>query len=111
MFRPGDGLQQARRGPNYSSNEATRKTVSQLYGTQSQETRLKIIELKTLLDKCNIPYGDIILRKAVYESRKGDLDYLDEKLAWLHKIDKFRSQFSKSGISIKDRNISSTVEM
>jgi hypothetical protein len=72
------------------------KIVDQSYGTQSQERRLKIIELKTLLDKCRIPYGDIILRRAVYESSKGDEDYLDEKLAWLRKIHKFRSQFSNT---------------
>jgi hypothetical protein len=111
MFRPGNGLQQAARGPNYPSDEPLHKTIDQPYGTQSQETSLKGMELKTLLDKCQSPYGDVILRKAFYESSKGDVDYLDEKLAWLHKIDKFRSQFSKSGISIKDRNISSTIEM
>jgi len=86
------------------------KAVDQPYGTQSQERRLKIIELKTLLDKCQSPYGDIILRKAVYGSRKGDVDYLDEKLAMVRKIDKSRSQFSNTGISIKDRNTSDTVE-
>jgi hypothetical protein len=107
MFRPGNGLQ---RGPNYSSNEAMHKTFDQPYGTKSQERRLKIIELKTLLDKCQSPYGDIILRKAVYESSKGDVDYLEEKLAWVRKIDKFRSRFSNTGISIKDRNTSRTVE-
>jgi hypothetical protein len=109
-FRLGNGLQQETRGPNYSSNEPMHKTVSQPYGIQSQDTRLKIIELKTLLDKCQSPYGDIILRRAVYESSKGDVDYLDEKLAWVRKIDKFRSRFSNTGISIKDRNTSSTVE-
>jgi hypothetical protein len=107
MFRPGYGLQ---RGPNYSSNEPMHKIVDQPYGTQSQERRLKIIELKTLLDKCHFQYGDIILRKAVYESSKGDVDYLDEKLTWVRKIDKFRSRFSNTGISIKDRITSSTVE-
>jgi hypothetical protein len=97
-------------GPNYSTNGAMYKTVSRPYGTQSQETRLKIIELKTLLDKCRIPYGDVILRRAVYESSKVDVDYLDEKLTWVRKIDKVRSRLSNTGISINDRNISSTVE-
>jgi hypothetical protein len=110
MFRLGNGPQQETRGLNNSTNGSMHKTVDQPYGTQSQERRLKIIELKTLLDKCQSPYGDIILRKAVYESRKGDVDYLDEKLAWVRKIDKFRSRFSNTGISIKDRITSSTVE-
>ena len=120
-FRHGNGLQQVPQGNIYKNSHYSTSPISQAthksiapYGTQSQsqETSLKIKELKTLLDKCRFPYGDIILRRAVYESSKGDEDYLDEKLAWLHKIDKFRSQFfSKTGISIKDRNISSTVEM
>jgi hypothetical protein len=106
-FRPGNGLQQARQGNTYKNSyyspspilQATHKSVDPPYGTQSHETSLKIKELKTLLDKCRYPYGDIILMRAVYESSKGDVDYLDEKLAWLHKIDKFRSQFSNTGIS------------
>jgi hypothetical protein len=40
MFRPGNGLQQAARGPNYPSNEPLHKTIDQPYGTQSQETSL-----------------------------------------------------------------------
>ena len=67
------------------------KTVDQPYGTQSQERRLKIIELKTLLDKHYVRYGDIILRRALYESNKGDENYIDEKLAWVRKIDKVRN--------------------
>ena len=61
--------------------KALYKTVDQPYGTQSQETRLKIIELKTLLDKCHIPYGEIILRWAVYESSKGDVNFYHRMLA------------------------------
>jgi hypothetical protein len=110
MFRQGDGLQQESRDVNYPSNGTMHKTFDQPYGTQSQERRLKIIELKTLLDKCHLPYGDIILRRAVYESSNGDTDYLDEKLTWIRKIDKLRNRFSNTGISIKDRNTSSTVE-
>ena len=63
---------------------------------QCSERMIKIRELKTLLDKCQIPYGGIILRKVVYECRNGDDNYLDEKLAWLRKVEKFRSR------SIKD---------
>jgi hypothetical protein len=99
MFRPGKCLQQETRGNTYKNShsssspilQATHKTVDQPYRTQSQETRLKIIELKTLLDKCQSPYGDIILRRAVYESSKGDVDYLDEKLAWVRKIESSES--------------------
>jgi hypothetical protein len=114
-FRPGNGLQQSPtyKNSHYSTSpilQATHKTVAQPYGTQSQETSLKIKELKTLLDKCHFPYGDIILRRAVYECSKGDENYLDERLAWLRKIDKARSRLSNTGISITDRNISSTVE-
>jgi hypothetical protein len=105
MFRPVNGLQQETRGPNYSPNGPMHKTVDQPYVIQSQERRLKIIELKTLLDEHYVRYGDIILRRAVYESSKGDVNYLDEKLAWVRKIDKVRSRLSNTGISIKDRNI------
>jgi hypothetical protein len=110
MFRPGNGLQQETRGLNYPSNGPMHKSVDQSYGTQSQERRLKIIELKTLLEKHYVRYGDIILRRAVYESSKRDVDYLDEKLAMVRKIDKFRDRLSDTGISITDRNTSSTVE-
>ena len=98
-FRLGNDLQQETLGPNYSTNGSIHKTVDLPYGTQSQGTRPKIIELKTLLDKCHIPYGDVILRRAAYESNEGDLDYLDEKLTWVRKIDKFRTRFSNTGIS------------
>jgi len=87
-FRLGNGLQRETRGPN---NVPMHKTVDQPYGTQSQEMRLKIIELKTLLDKHYVRYGDIILRRALYESNKGDENYIDEKLAWVRKIDKVRN--------------------
>ena len=67
-FRPGNGLQQAPQGNTYKNShystspilQAMHKTVDQPYGTQSQETRLKIIELKTLLDKHYVRYVDRI---------------------------------------------------
>jgi hypothetical protein len=103
-FRPGNGLQVETRGPNNSTDGPMHKTVDQPYGTQSQERRLKIIELRTLLDKHYVRYGDIILRRALYESNKGDENYIDEKLAWVRKIDKVRNRLSNTGISITDRS-------
>jgi|GEM_PF-1334335 hypothetical protein len=98
---------------HYSTSQilqASRKAVDQLYGTQSQETRLKIKELKRLLNKHHFPHADTILRWAVYGSTKGVENYLDEKLAQLRKFDILRSQHSHSlGISITDRNTSSTI--
>jgi len=91
---PGNGLQQAcqsnRNKISYYSPspllQATDKSVDQSYETQSQETRLKIKELKTLLNKHQFPHGTTILRWTVYGSAKGDENYLDEKLAQLRKF-------------------------
>jgi hypothetical protein len=98
MFRPENGLQQAPQGniyknSHYSSSsilQAAHKTVDQPYGTQSQETSLKIKELKRLLNKHDFPHADTILGWAVL-SGKADQNYLDEKLAQLHKVDILRS--------------------
>lgn len=109
-FKPGNDLQQA---PTYKNSyyspspilQATHKSVDPPYGTQSQERRLKIIELRTLLGMQYVRYGDIILRMALYESNKGDENYIDEKLAWVRKIDKVRNRLSNTGISITDRSL------
>jgi hypothetical protein len=96
-FRPGNGLQQAAtyKNSHYSPSpilQATHKSVDAPYGTQSQsqETSLKIKELKKLLNKLHFPHGDTILGWGVL-SAKGDKNYLDEKLAQLRKIDILRS--------------------
>jgi len=98
MFKPGNGLQLVPQGNIYKNShystspilQATHKTVDQPYGTQSQETSLKIKELKRLLSKHYFPHGDTILRWAVM-SAKADERYLNEKLAQLRKIDILRS--------------------
>jgi len=70
--------------------QASHNSVDPQYGTQSQETSLKIKELKRLLNKHHFPHGDTVLGWAVL-SAKGDENYLDEKLAQLRKIDILRS--------------------
>jgi hypothetical protein len=70
--------------------QATHKTVDQPYGTQSQETSLKIKELKRLLNKHDFLHADTVLEWAGL-SGKADQNYLNEKLAQLRKIDILRS--------------------
>jgi len=97
-FRSGNGLQQACQGNRnknsyYSPSpllQATDKSVDQSYETQSQETSLKIKELKRLLNKHDFPHADIVLEWAIL-SGKADQNYLNEKLAQLRKIDIPRS--------------------
>jgi hypothetical protein len=98
-FRPGNALQQAPQGNTYKKShystspilQAMHKTDDQPYGTQSQETSLKIKELETLLNKHHFPHGDTILRWAVYASTKGNGNFVDERLAPLRKFDTLQS--------------------
>ena len=97
-FRHGNGLQQVPQGNIYKNShysaspilQATHKPFDQPYGTQSQETSLKIKELKTLLNKHDFPHAERVLEWAVL-SGKADQNYINEKLAQLRKLDRLRS--------------------
>jgi hypothetical protein len=98
-FQPRDGPQQAARDNMYKTShnstspifQPTHTADHQWYGTGlSHVTKLKIEELKTLLNKYQAYYADVneIFKWAVSWSNKGNDKYLDEKLAMLRDLDK-----------------------